>query len=369
MTVLTGAGITAAIPEIQQQFQEAPHAGLLSKLMLTLPALVIALLAPVAGNIVDRFGRKKPLIISLILYALAGTSGFFLNNLFTILAGRALLGVAVAGLMTVNTTLIGDYFEGTERSHFMGIQGAFMSFGGVVFVMAGGLLADISWRAPFLIYSFSILILILAIKYIYEPTISGENTGKGKTSKPPQWLTEYLIIYVVAFLGMLFFYVIPTQAPFLLHQTGQLSNSQIGYSISAAILAGAIASLQYGRLRQRLNFHQIYSITFALMGAGYFAIMFVNGYWVTLAGLIVAGFGTGLLMPNTNLWLISLAPAERRGRMVGYLNMAVYTGQFLSPILLYPLIQYQSIRFSIGISGAVMLMMALFFLLRKMVGK
>lgn len=369
MTVLAGAGITADIPEIQMHFQETPYAGLLSKLILTLPALMIALLAPFAGRIVDKYGRKKPLILSLILYALAGTSGFFLDNLFTILAGRAILGVAVAGLMTVNTTLIGDYFEGTERSHFMGIQSAFMSFGGVVFVTAGGLLADISWRAPFLIYSFSLLILALAVKYIYEPTILVKTAGEEEISKPPQRMTEYLIVYLVAFLGMLFFYVIPTQAPFLLHQTGQLSNTQIGYSVSAAILAGAITSLQYGRIKQNLNFHQIYSITFALMGAGYFAIMFVNGYWFIMAGLVVAGFGTGLLMPNTNLWLITLAPAERRGRMVGYLNMAVYTGQFLSPILLYPLVEYQSIGFSVGVSGAFLLVMALFFLLSKMAGK
>lgn len=364
MTVLAGAGITAAIPEIQLQFRDVPNAGLLSKLVLTIPALVIALLAPFAGQIVDRSGRKKPLMISLTLYALAGTSGFYLNGLYFILAGRALLGLAVAGLMTVNTTLIGDYFDGTERSRFMGLQGAFMSFGGVTFVMAGGILADISWRAPFLVYAFSIIILFLTIFYIYEPEIFTQQIRNKPPRDQDHQINNYLLVYGVAFLGMLFFYVIPTQVPFLLHQTGKLSNAAIGYSISAAILAGALASLQYGRLKSRFSFYQIYALTFTLMGAGYFIIMFVNDFWPILAGLILAGLGTGLLMPNTNLWLITLAPAERRGRMVGLLNMAVYAGQFLSPVILYPLVQWHSLHFSIGICGIIMLVMALAFLLK-----
>jgi MFS family permease len=365
MTVLAGAGITAAIPEIQLHFEGLPHAELLSKLILTIPALMIALLAPVAGQIIDRTGRKIPLLVSLLLYATAGTSGFYLQNIYAILAGRALLGVAVAGIMTVNTTLIGDYFQGISRSKFMGWQGAFMAFGGVVFVAAGGFLADYSWRMPFLVYSFSLIILLLAVVFIYEPEIT---SGKSKVHinvKQQRKFSKYILVYSTAFMGMLFFYVIPTQIPFLLHQGGNLSNSSIGYSISTAILAGAFASMQYGKIRLRYNFYQIYALTFALMGAGYFVVSLSGSYIFMMAGLIIAGFGTGLLMPNTNLWLISLAPVERRGRMVGLLNFSVYSGQFLSPVFLFPLIEWKSIGFAIGVCGVVMLMLAAWFLFKK----
>jgi MFS family permease len=365
MTVLAGAGITAAIPEIQQHFVDLPRAELLSKLILTIPALMIALLAPAAGRIIDRTGRKTPLLISLLLYAVAGTSGFYLQNIYAILVGRALLGVAVAGIMTVNTTLIGDYFQGVDRSKFMGWQGAFMAFGGVVFVTTGGLLADISWRLAFLVYVFSIIILILAVVFIYEPKISADKSKLKITTKQQRKFSKYLLVYSAAFLGMLFFYVIPTQAPFLLRQQGTLSNSAIGYSISIAILAGAFASLQYGKIRLKYNFNQIYFLTFGLMGAGYFIVSLAGSYLMVMVGLVIAGFGTGLLMPNTNLWLISLAPVERRGRMVGLLNFAVYSGQFLSPVFLFPMIQWKSISFAIGICGIFMLIMAVWFLFKK----
>jgi MFS family permease len=371
MTVLAGAGIAAAIPEIQENFASHKNAEFFSKMMLSVPALFIALLAPFAGQIIDRFGRKTLLIVSLIVYAVAGTSGFYLSDIISLLIGRALLGVAVAGIMTINVTLIGDYFSGSERSRFMGWQGAFMAFGGVLFVSVGGLLADFSWRMPFLVYAFSIIVLILTIIYIYEPDVSNRKTQTppGKVHMSPgkikKSFKKYGIVYSTAFVGMLFFYMIPTQIPFLLARSGQISNTSIGYSISLAILAGAVLSANYGKIRKRFNFYQIYAITFFLIGTGFLVISFSHSYSAILTGLIVAGFGTGLFMPNTNLWLISLASPNHRGRLVGILNLFVYSGQFLSPILAYPLIQWQSINFLFGICSLFILFLILFFLLQK----
>ena len=365
MTVLAGAGIAAAIPQIERHFVSAPHAELLSKLMLTIPSLIIAILAPFAGQIIDRMGRKTPLLISLGLYAFAGTSGLYFESIYFIIAGRAALGIAVAGIMTINTTLIGDYFHGKERSVFMGWQGAFMAFGGVVFLSVGGLLADISWRMPFLIYSFAILILVLTIIFIYEPDIVHAKKKKSSIKGRQRRIKKYALVFVTAFLGMLFFYMIPTQIPFLLNETGHLSTSIIGYSISASVLAGALLSINYGRIRMKFNFYEIYMATFLLMGAGFILISLFHTYWGVISGLIIAGLGTGLFMPNTNLWLISLAPAERRGRLVGYLNFAVYMGQFLSPVFIFPIIRWQSIHFSFGLVGFLMLSLVVVFLIEN----
>ena len=163
MTMMAGAVMAPSLPQINEHFMAIPNADMLTRLIITLPALFIAFLAPVAGWFIDKFGRKQILIYSLVLYGFAGTSGFFLNNMFSILVSRALLGMAVAGIMTTAVTLIGDYFEGDERNTFMGMQAAFMGFGGVVFIAMAGLFADIRWNYPFLIYGFSFLVLILVI--------------------------------------------------------------------------------------------------------------------------------------------------------------------------------------------------------------
>ena len=101
MTAMAGATIAPALPEINLVFQDVPDADLLVKLVLTLPALLIAIGAPFSGFLSDRWGRKPVLITALILYGLAGTSGYVLDSMFGILVGRALLGVAVAGSTTL----------------------------------------------------------------------------------------------------------------------------------------------------------------------------------------------------------------------------------------------------------------------------
>ena len=78
-----------------------------------------------------------------------------------ILISSAVLGIAVGMSMTIVITLIADYFEGMERQKFVGLQIAFMSLGGIIFIGLGGVLADIGWRYPFLIYLFSLLVLPL----------------------------------------------------------------------------------------------------------------------------------------------------------------------------------------------------------------
>ena len=358
---MAGAIITAAIPGIKEHFGFLPNAELFSKLVITLPALFIAVIAPFAGKLIDKTGRKKVLLWSLLFYALGGTSGFYLSNIYLILLGRAILGVSVAGIMTINTTLIGDYFKGKARSKFMGWQGAFMGFGGVVFVSLGGILADVSYHWPFLVYGFSIVILFLAWQFLYEPEVIINKDHKLLMPQKKTKNKKFLLLYFTAFFGMLFFYLIPTQVPFLLGEAGILKSSTIGFSISAAVLAGAFISVIYGRIRSLLSFNQIFVATFVLMGSGYILTALSSGYWGILSGLIIAGFGTGLFMPNTNLWLITLAPSEKRGQMVGVLNFAVYCGQFLSPIIISPLVYYFSISFSFLICGLLMVVMAAYF--------
>ena len=85
-----------------------------------------------------------------MLYGISGASGYALNNLYYILLGRAFLGIAVAGIMTVSITLIGDYFKDNKRNKFMGLQGVFMGLGGVFSISLSGILADINWNVPFL---------------------------------------------------------------------------------------------------------------------------------------------------------------------------------------------------------------------------
>ena len=354
LTVMAGATIAPSLPAMQTHFADVANVDFWVKLVLTVPALAIVIGSPIAGQMVDVIGRKPLLIGSAILYGLAGGSGFVLDSLFAILGGRVLLGLAVAGVMVSATTLIADYFSGDQRANFMGLQAAFMGFGGVLFLSGGGFVADLNWRLPFLIYLFAWLLLPLMVWSLYEPerasapSHDSDNRSATLNRLPIKLLVT---IYGAALLMQVVFYMIPTQLPFHLQQISGADATRSGLAIALATFFSAISSLNYGKVKQHLNFINILALAFTLMGLGYMGIGLVNTYGLVLLMLIPTGLGLGLLMPNLNVWTSREVPDHLRGRALGGLTTFFFLGQFLSPVVTQPMSQGMGLMKTYGLSG------------------
>ena len=352
MTVMAGATISPALPQIQQFFQNEPNSEFWVKLLLTLPALFTALGAPFAGMIIDRFGRKPLLIGAVTLYGLAGGSGCVLSSLTGLLIGRAFLGLAVGAIMTTSIALIADYYQGPKRNQIMGTQAAFMGYGGVVFLTLGGFLADIGWRIPFLIYLSAFAILPLVIFCLTEPNVeSDRNSILAEDVEAKLPIGTIALIYTLTFLTMVAFYMIPVQLPFYLKSLGQVSNAQTGIAIAASTLASAIVSMRYGSIKTHLSFPGVLICLYLLMGLGYVTISLAKSYPVVVMGLIFAGSGLGLLLPNMNVWLNAKTPIASRGRVLGGLTTCMFLGQFCSPIVSQPIAQQLGLGVTYGVTG------------------
>lgn len=348
MTVMAGAIVAPSLPNISKVFADTPHIDLLSKLVITLPALFIAIFSPPAGKIADRLGRMPLLLGSLLLYALGGTSAYFVNNIYLILLSRAVLGIAIAGTMTSVVTLAGDYFEGGERKSFLGLQGAFMAMGGVVFVMLGGVLAEVSWRTPFLIYLLSLPVAVVANRVLKEPQVKQEDAQstdeKGFSALPRiAWL-----IYGNIFLGMILFYMVPVQIPFLLKDLGVEQNYLSGVAIGIGTFFSAVTSISYRKLSQKLSYPAFFAIAYLLIGSGYGLVSLASGLVLVIVGLLVSGLGIGLLIPNTNIWLLAILPERIRGFGTGISGTFLFIGQFMSPIAIRPLVEAFSLSTAFG---------------------
>jgi MFS family permease len=368
LTVMAGAIIAPALPQISKEFSDVPGAELLSRLVLTLPALFMGILAPLAGYFTDKAGRKKVLLFSLILYAAAGTTGLYLNDLYHILAGRAILGIAVGALITSVITLIGDYFEGEERSRFMGLQAAFAGMGGLIFISLGGVLADINWRMPFLLYVASLIVWIMAIVSVYEPfkeQKSGpDQTNELKTGRRKVQITPVIwAVYAITFFSALIFYMIPTQMPFMLNALDGISNTRIGFAIAFVNVASVSTSLNYGKIKRIMSYPAIMALVYFLVFTGFLIISQAGSYVMMIVGIVFSGLGFGLMMPNLNLWLISLAPSAMRGQLVGYLNMALFLGMFGSPIAIQPLLRWGDLYNVFFILAILIFVLGFFFLI------
>ena len=100
ISVISAVGIATAIPDMSVYFRNVPNSEFLVKLVLTIPSLAIALTAFFFGYLLDKWGRKPILILGLIIYVLAGTSGFIIDSLYILLLSRVVLGLAVAGTIS-----------------------------------------------------------------------------------------------------------------------------------------------------------------------------------------------------------------------------------------------------------------------------
>jgi MFS family permease len=330
LTVMASAGLAPVLPMLRAHFAGTPGVDVQVRLVLALPALGIALWSPVAGLLADRMGRLRVLIGSLALYAVAGTAGLWVDSLAAVLVGRALLGVAVGGVMTAGTALIADYFDGAERTRFLGLQAAFMGFGGVLFLVLGGALAGLGWRGPFAVYGVALVVLPAALVTLREPPLARVDLGPS-WPEPHPWPT-LLRVYGLVFAGQVVFYLIPAQTPYLLALRHGADPIRTALVIGGAATLSATVSLRYARLRARMGFVQLAALSFAVMGAGYLLIATGAGMATALGGLALAGAGAGIILPNATVWLTTAVTPSLRGRALGALTTAIFLGQFVSPI-------------------------------------
>lgn len=335
MSVMAAAIIAPSLPGMGQHF--TGHSDVLIKLILTMPALLIALSGAPLGHLADRFGRKRLLLISLLLYGAAGFSGYWAESLVALLAGRAVLGVAVAGIISMSTTLIGDYFEPGERARFLGFQGSFMVLGGLLFLNLGGVLAEWNWRGPFIVYLASIALLPMAARVLYEPKREPAERAGAPRCKAPVDRPTTALVYILAMLGMMLLYVVPTQLPFFLAEKANIGSAAVGFAISTTTLTSAVVSFFYGRIQALSSFAGIYAAAFFLIAAGYLVVGIANSYAIVTLGVALSGFGLGLFMPNGAVWLMSITSERARGRIIGGYTSMLFLGQFLSPLAVAPL--------------------------------
>lgn len=333
LSPLAGAIVAPALPDIRTAFAGTPGVELMSRLVIGLPALAVALFGSFTGTLSGRWGRKHVLLVGLILYGFSGTSGLWLNALGPLLIGRFGLGIAVAAIMTSASTLLADAAQGPTRARLLAAQATTMGIGGLVFVAAGGFLAEWSWRGPFVVYFAAWLLAPMVTRGLPNETLHAENTTA--TVPPPKQATM-LLGFATA--GMLMFFILPVQIPFVLTEAFGARSSTVGIVLAVGTLVSASASLSFPRLSGSLTPPSLLAISFSLMGLGTTLIAAASSIPLVACGVGIVGGGTGLLIPNLTSWTANLVSSQALGRAIGRLTSAVFVGQFLSPFAVSPLL-------------------------------
>ena len=363
LTILSNTVISPALPGIEAQFPGDPNAELLTRLLVTAPSLLVAIVAPFAGMTADRFGRRRQLLFGVLLYAVAGTAGAYMPTLPLILASRLVLGLAVAIVMTSQAALIGDYFSGARRGRFMGLQIAAVNFGGFAFIALAGWLAGISPRLPFAIYGIGALVLPFLWWAVVEPdrTTSEEADGQDpeELGADPRWGLILGIVVVLSGLSFVLFYIIPTQMPFYLASIGFDAASAPAQVLAMVTLAGGVAALAFGTVRARLGRGATPAIGYLLMATGFGIMDMSESMTLISLGALFVGGGFGFTMPTFFAIALDIAPSHRRGFASGAITTSIFLGQFFSPIFSTPLVSWLGYAHTFAVASAVLVGMAL----------
>ncbi|MCC8539501.1 MFS transporter [Xanthomonas axonopodis pv. poinsettiicola] len=370
LTIMGAVMIAPVLPKLGAQFGSIdPQAGLLVPLVVTGPALAIALFAPAAGGLADLLGRKGLLVLATLAYAVLGVLPAFLQDLTSIVGARLLFGCAEAAVMTCCTTLIADYWQGERRLRYVNLQVVCIALIGSLFFVVGGALGEHSWRTPFYLYLLPLLLVPAMLKVLWEPTAT-QATPHAAASEGKVGGSALVVGYLLVFFGMALSFVVPVQTPVLLVGLGITSSTMIGMSAGLGLLATLGGSLAWPLLRRWIGMPATNALLLALLALGLWLLVDAQTYPQVLLAVSVHGFGAGLLVPNAMTPVMNALPLRVRGRGMGGFTSSLYLGQFASPLLITALLPaggdlHGAIRIAAGAALAVAMLWAARALLRR----
>lgn len=334
LPVLGAVLIAPVLPRMQAHFAETPGAAVLVPVALTLPALVIAFLAPLAGVLADRVGRRSLLLASMLLYSLCGVLPLWLDSLGLIVASRAGIGLAEAGIMTCCTTLMGDYFDGQRRERLFALQMVATSLSAALFMGLGGALGESGWRTPFALYAVGVLCLPLMAALLWEPqTRRVEQEATSAATFPWAALAPLYLLTVLAGVSL---FIVPVQAGYLLQLLHVNGPQQIGLTMGAnqlGVLAGALTF----RLLAALPARRLLALGFATAGLGGGLMALSSSHAPVVLAVLLNGLGVGLLLPTLITQVMQQVGFDQRGRATGGFTASIFAGEFVSPLLVLAL--------------------------------
>jgi MFS family permease len=335
MGVLAFAVIAPALPDLADELGVSRGAIGLIQGAVAVPGIF---LAAYTGYLADKFGRRRVIRASLLLFGVFGLSCFFARSYWLLVGARVLQGLGTSGLLSLGVVLIGDLFTGLERRWAMGINLAALTMTTTLAPIVGGLLAEGGTFRPFLVY-------VLAFPVFFMARRLPAPADDTPPSPPFTHLREAMQLLKAKerrsdFLGVLpmsaltlgvFLGLGLTVLPLFLESEFNLGVSQRG--LIAAVLSGSssLASVFSGRVGSLLTPRQVLTTAFTFMVVGFTLVGLAPSLWILPLGLVVLGLATGSIFPLLQDYSASAGPAHYRGMLVGTWVSANRVGQFVGP--------------------------------------
>lgn len=337
LTTLSPVSIDMYLPAFQQIANDL-HTSV-GQVSLSLSSYFIGLAGAqlIYGPLLDRFGRKRPVLIGLAIYALASVACIWAPTVQLLIAFRLFQAIGGCGAQVGAMAMVRDFFPARESAKIFSLLVLILGVSPMLAPTAGAFVVS-HWGWVSVFGSLMIIsLLIMAITHFFLP--EGHQPDKTVSLRPipiaksfreilvhPQFAT-FAWAGAFAFSGLLLYV---TCSPIVFMKLYQVTPQQYG-AIFAALSVGFIGSSQLNvlfakKFRSEVIFH--FAVLLQLVSAIVFTICSLSG-WTDLSVVLSLFFvylsSVGVAGPNATA--LALAPfssnAGRASSLVGFLQLGL----------------------------------------------
>jgi DHA1 family tetracycline resistance protein-like MFS transporter len=304
-------------------------------------AIMQFIFSPIMGSLSDRYGRRPILLLSLLGMCLNYALMIYAPTFGWLFLGRLLSGISGASITTANA-YIADVSAPEKRTQNFGLIGVAFGLGFIVGPLIGGLVADISPRAPFAV-SALITLLNLAYGYFVLPESLPEDRRRPfewKRANPINSILNLRKHPVISQLAVSLFLIYMAghamQSTWSYYNIYKFNWSEKEVGISLAVFGVVLMIVQGLVIRWTVkNWGAIKSILIGNMAYAIGMIMyaFATEGWMMYVITIPYCLG-GIAGPSLQGIMSSLTTPDRQGELQGALTGVMSITSIFGPLLM-----------------------------------
>ena len=336
-----------SLPQLAQFFATTPS---MTQLTLTTAMIGLAVGQLLLGPMSDKFGRKKPLILSLVIYIISTVCIIFSPNVETMIVLRVVQGLSSAGSVVISRAVATDLYRGREMTRFFGLLMTINGIAPIISPILGSLLLEyVSWKGVFAFLAL-IGLVVLVFCFRLKESLMPENRLSGSILST--FSTFGIIVKNRLFmsyvgiesflLGAMFAYI--AASPFILQSFYGLSAFAFSLCFGANGAALVIGSNIGGKLPNRtaLSLGVFGFFVAALYTIG---LLLIQPYWF----FVEIGFFSMLLMMGLTFPAISSLAMESERQYAGSASALLGFSPFFLGGVVSPLVGIGNIFYSTAV--------------------
>lgn len=296
---------------------------------------------PILGSLSDRFGRRPVLLGSLAMMAIDYIIMALATTISWLFIGRLLTGISGATFSTADA-YIADITEPEDRARAFGMMGAAFGIGFIFGPALGGLLGELSPRAPFYAAAALAAINVVFGAFVLPESLKPEDRRAFDMrranpfgafqhfSKLPK--VAWFLIAVLAF--QIAHFVFPSTWNFHGEARYGWSSAEIGLSLMAVGVGSAFSqAVLIGPLIKHFGPTQTAALGLGATCLALVGFAFASTGWMTYAILPLSALG-GVATPALNALMSNQTPRNAQGELQGAIGGLQAMANIASPLLM-----------------------------------